>query len=376
MTDPLVEFGRPEYEVLWRQARTAVARGQVKLGYKAPTPSAAAAVSTLLDVEVTAGVGRTIAVTDLDARLHTFGTTLNTVLSTLFGDAAATLAPVAPHQADDILLRALVSAGLDVPWAPQWADQARRYAKIPAEHLSTMATQAAAVLARLNLATTPPATWQVRTDLNPALTRGNRLTALVLRGAALAHNTPLPRTPADERRLWERCGVLPDAVSTTVLSWNFPGCEARTSQGLPTHLTIRDRVPPLPGVSICASPTTLDAAIAAGVTHPLLCVSGHLNPVARHILAALRTPRIHTDFDPHGLLIATQAHSLGATPWRLTANDYRDALTTARTNTWDLPPLDAAPPNTPWDPTLPEAMRAGWSIPEEFTIPTLLTDLT
>ncbi|GAA2972452.1 DUF2399 domain-containing protein [Actinokineospora diospyrosa] len=361
--------GRPEFAVLWRQARTAVARGQVKLGYKAPDPAAASAVSAVIGRELTAGIGTTIVVADLDSRVRAvFSCGLGELLSSLFGESAGSV--VAPAEADDILGAAVAAAGVSGGWVAAWVDQARRYAKISPAELAEVAPRAAAAIARLHLGEGAPAEWIVLSDLG--LVRGTRLAGLVLRAAAVAHGAALPKSTVDERRLWERSGVLLDAVSTTVLTWGFPGCEARTDAGLPTHLTIRDTIPAGVSAFVCTSPVVVDNCIAAGVRYPVICLSGHLNPVARTILPKLHTAHIHSDFDAHGLLITHQALTLtNGTPWRMSADDYRAALTPGH----DLLALGPDPLTAPWDPTLPEAMRAGWAIPEHILAPTLVADL-
>ncbi|SES43710.1 DUF2399 domain-containing protein [Actinokineospora terrae] len=363
------EYRRPEFAVLWRQARTAVARGQVKLGFKAPDAAAAVAVAGVLGREVTAGVGMTVVVADLDVRVRAlFGCGLDEVLSALFGESAGSV--VAPAEADDILGSAVAAAGVGGGWVPAWVDQARRYAKISPVELAEVAPRAAAAIARLHLGSSAPAAWLVLADLG--LVRGTRLAGLVLRAAATAHGTPLPRSTSDERRLWERSGVLLDAVSTTVLTWAFPGCEARTELGLPTHLTIRDAIPAGVAARVCTSPVVVDNAIAARARVPLVCLSGHLNPVARTLLSRLGSAHVHGDFDAHGLMITQQALAItNGTPWRMSAADYRDALDSGR----DLQALSPDPLTAPWDPTLPEAMRAGWAVPEDAVAEVLVADL-
>ncbi|MBM7772141.1 uncharacterized protein (TIGR02679 family) [Actinokineospora baliensis] len=361
--------GRPEFAVLWRQARTAVARGQVKLGYKAPDPAAASAVGAVIGRELTAGIGTTIVVAELDARVRAvFSCGLGELLSSLFGERAGEV--VAPAEADDVLGAAVSAHGISGGWVRAWVDQARRYAKISAAELAEVAPKAAAAIARLHLGEGAPTEWIVLSDLG--VVRGTRLAGLVLRAAAVAHGVAVPKAAADERRLWERSGVLLDAVSTTVLTWAFPGCEARTELGLPTHLTIRDTIPSGVNAVVCTSPAVVDNCITAGVRHPVICLSGHLNPVARTILSKLHTPRIHSDFDAHGLFIAQQALTLtNGTPWRMSANDYRAALTAGH----DLPALGPDPLIAPWDPALPEAMRAGWSVPEHLLAADLVAEL-
>ncbi|MGQ0837679.1 DUF2399 domain-containing protein [Actinokineospora sp.] len=415
------EFGRPEYEVLWRQARKAVARGQVKLGYKAPDARAAEAVSTLLGAfgdpparaALTAGVGTTILVADLDARLRasTFHCGLTDVLAAVQGEPAE-FSPV--HRSveaerrdwtDEILGRALDSAGLSArAWAPYWIDHVRRYAKIAPESLAEPANRAAMILARINLdPETVPAEWTTRAALSARhgggaydLDRGRKLAGLVLRAAALAHGVDFPRTAADERTLWERCAVAPDGVSTPVLCWAMPwagtdswarALHERTADGLPSHVTLRDLgaapaalVAPGTVVAVCENPRVVEAVIDSGIRHPLVCVSGHLSTVARQLLSRLASSgaviRYHGDFDRAGLLITSQVLPLtGGAPWRMGAADYREALELARREGVDLPPLGAEPGPTPWDTELASALRAGWAVPEEVVIDLLLADL-
>ncbi|CRK61816.1 FIG124585: Hypothetical protein [Alloactinosynnema sp. L-07] len=380
-------YGRPEFEVLWRQARTAVARGQVKLGYKAPDLAAAAAVSALIGRPMTAGVGTTIAVADLDAALRAgeFHCGLDEVLAAVHGEPAefsevqSSVDASRREWVTEILTDALSSAGLaDRPWASLWIDHVRRYAKIPPERLQRPAHQAAAILATLTLdPRTPPAEWVSRSTLaarhgagRRGLDRGQKLAGLVLRAAALAHGLDYPRGAHEERTLWERCGVAPDSVSTTVLCLNLP-------EGL-RHVTLRDL--PLDRVSVvwvCESPRVIEAAFEAGVRQPMVCLSGYLNTVARQLLAHLGSAvRVHADFDRTGLLLTRQVLELtGGTPWRMSGDDYRSALEQARAEDIDLPPLGPDPGPAPWDPSLVDALRAGWAVDEEMTLPSLLGDL-
>jgi uncharacterized protein (TIGR02679 family) len=390
------EYGRPEYEVLWRQARKAVARGQVKLGYKAPDHGAAAAVSALIGSRLTAGIGTTIVVTELDAALRAaqFHCGLEDVLAAVHGSPAE-FSPIQPsvdasrrEWADEILTEALTAAGLATrPWARIWIDHVRRYAKIAPERLAEPAKKATAILARLTLdPSVVPAEWIARTDLAKRhgdafdLDRGRKVAGMVLRAAALAHGMEFPRTARDEQALWQRCGVAADGLSTSVLCWELP-----TPTELPLHVTTRDlpwvQVPSGTVVWVCESPRVLEAAIDAGLRQPMVCLSGHLNTVARELLSRLAACgaviRCHGDFDANGLLITRQIIELtGGLPWRMSADDYRAALDLARSADIDLPPLGADPGPSPWNPALLEAMRAGWAVEEEVTLPHLLADLS
>ncbi|MGX7825093.1 DUF2399 domain-containing protein [Actinokineospora sp. 24-640] len=382
---------RPEYEVLWRQARKAVQRGQVKLGYKAPTPAAAAAVTALIGRTLEAGVGTTIPVADLDGSVRSV---FHRGLSDLLADVHGSPAEHRPDQpgvdaarrewTDDLLRDALASAGLSAaPWAAVWVDQVRRYAKIAPERLAEPAARAAAVLARLHLTSAhAPPTWLSRVGVareagdEHCLDPGRKAGALVLRAAALAHGVALPKSRRDETRLWERCGVT-DGAGDAVLVHGFPGLTG------PVHVPLRglDRLlgqTTVDTVWVCSRPRLVEAAADAGLRAPLVCLSGRLSPTARVLLSRLAESgdlAVHADFDPAGLLVTGQVLALGATPWRMAADDYRAALDHARAQDIDLPALDGDPGPTPWDPTLPDAMRAGWAVPEEVVTDLLLNDL-
>ncbi|OLR90176.1 TIGR02679 domain-containing protein [Actinokineospora bangkokensis] len=366
------DFGRPEYVVLWKQARAAVQRGQRRFGYKAPDEAAAAAAAALLGVPVTAGVGLTFGVSELDERLAGAGG-LRAVLESVHGT------PVLPGSApaardtwvDDLLRSALAAVGLaDRPWAGPWVDQVRRYSKVAPEQLDGPAAVAASVLARINLdPRVVPTVWVPRAELAGVdLDRGRKVAALVLRAAALAHGVPLPRTTLEEQRLWERCGVAVDGVSSTVI-WRGQVVALRDVASVPV-------VPRGGRVWVCTSPRLAELTGTADV----LCLSSRLSVASRMLLARLASLKasfmVHGDFDAAGLLVVGQALRLtGGTPWRMAADDYRAALDLARSEGLDLPPLGAEPPETPWDPVLQEALKAGWAVPEEMLLDLLIPDL-
>ncbi|WP_424184454.1 TIGR02679 domain-containing protein [Actinokineospora sp. G85] len=368
-------YGRPEYVVLWRKALAAVRRGQARFGYKAPDPAAATAVSELLGVPVTAGIGMTFPVEELDAllRASSLRCGLTEVLAAVHGEevVAGEASPSRDEWVDELLRDALTTAGLSAaPWASVWVDQVRRYAKIAPERLAGPAVEAAAVLARINLDPgVVPTVWVPRAELaGVGLDRGRKLAALVLRAAALAHGVPLPRGAEAERRLWERCGVAVDGLSSTVV-WRGSVVALRDVATVPV-------VPPGSVVWVCSSPRL--AEVAGPVD--LVCLAGRLGVAARMLLARLASLRVdlrvHGDFDAAGLLVVREVLSLtGGTPWRMGADDYRSALDLARSEGIDLPPLDGEVGPTPWDPRLGDALRAGWSVPEEMLLDLLIPDL-
>ncbi|MGW5054242.1 DUF2399 domain-containing protein [Actinokineospora sp. NPDC004072] len=502
---------RPEYEVLWRQARKAVQRGQVKLGYKPSTGPAAAAVSALLGRTVELGVGSTIRVADLDERVRAvFHCGLADVLAAVHGEPArfqpdqASVDAARREWTDSLLRSALAAAGLDdAPWASAWIDQVRRYAKIAPERLAVPANQAATILSHLNLTPSRPTRWHSRVALaraagdEHALDPGRKTAALVLRAAALAHGLPLPRTRQEETHLWERCG-LTDALAHPVLVHNFPGTPypvhlplralpeatparpldpaepaATSPGGLSTDGTAAGGSPtdrstmagstaggsapgstasgmsadgssvsgsaaggptlagsPADGLSggelspggstasgmsaggvpvggsatawsaggglvgagvlgvvgmprgtvwVCMRARVVEAGVDVGVGVPMVCLGGRLSPAARVLLGRLVDSgcrvMAHGDFDAAGLVVMREVVALGGVPWRMGAEDYREALEFARERDIDLPALDGEPGAAPWDAGLEAAMRAGWAVPEEVVTELLVEDL-
>lgn len=78
------------------------------------------------------------------------------------------------------------------------------------------------------------------------------------------------------------------------------------------------------------------------------------------------------DFDWTGLrTTATAIVRYGATPWRMSADDYAAGLTVG-----DSEPLKGPQAGSSWDPGLAGRMRsAGRAVMEERLIPELLSDL-
>jgi uncharacterized protein (TIGR02679 family) len=79
--------------------------------------------------------------------------------------------------------------------------------------------------------------------------------------------------------------------------------------------------------------------------------------------------RYHGDFDWPGIQIATRViERLGAAPWRMRCADYESVDATLA--------LEGEPVDTPWDPTLRDAMVArARTVHEEQVMETLLRDI-
>ena len=194
---------------------------------------------------------------------------------------------------------------------------------------------------------------------------------------------PAPRSTAERRELWERAGVLADAVSSTVLTLGLrpvaddpraARLRAAADLGDPVHLSAWDvrRTPlaldPDVPVLVCENPAVLEAfAVRCGGAYPVVCTSGWPAAVAVELLDQLDAPlRYHGDLDWRGVEICgwLVARS-GVVPWRMTAADYLGAPGGA--------PLKGREVSTPWEPGLAAAMRErGLAVYEEQVVQELL----
>ncbi|MHB1599242.1 MAG: TIGR02679 family protein [Acidimicrobiales bacterium] len=243
-----------------------------------------------------------------------------------------------------------------------------------------------------------------RTDLairvtgsSHGLDDGEILASLVLRGIARMTSGAPPESAADRRALWEAAGILADEISTTVLTAGLrppgsdplaAGIRARGDAGCETHLTLRDLrrigswVAPRTEVFVCENPRVVEAALDAGSRRAMVCTAGNPRTVVHALLSQLAAggARLHYrgDFDWPGVGIANrviEAH--GASPWRMGATDYEDAIARAATDLDSLPVLDGRPLSASWDVELmPTMARTGRVVHEEALLDLLVADLT
>lgn len=227
-----------------------------------------------------------------------------------------------------------------------------------------------------------------------AFDHGRLAGALVLRAAAAESGRPVPVTLDERRDLWEQLGVMVDAVSGTVMVLGLrpraPGRWAammreRADLAVVTHLTSLELAAadtPLAAtgepVAVVENPQVLQAAVRAGVAVPLVCVSGNPSAAGRTLLRRLiddgAAVRYHGDFDWPGVAIAGRVLGLGASPWRLGADDYLDGVDLLGPAA--VLPLQGPPVGTPWDPELAMAMASrGVAVHEESLLDVLLADL-
>ncbi|WP_263251700.1 TIGR02679 family protein [Saccharopolyspora rosea] len=350
------------------------------------------------------GQGTRISVSKLDDAVRArFGVGLDEVLAIVHGRPVAAGTSAAPERGADPLRSALAERGLaGAPWAGAWVRWVHQYGRVAEAELPEVARAAAEILSALAL-DGPPADWVPRAELAARagdahlLDAGTTLSRLVLKAAALAHDVEAPANERARAALWERCGVAGDAVSATALCWALPlvgddpwsrGVAGRTALGLPVHLSLLDlRAAPErlvttgTPVAVCENPRVLEAAVAEGVRHPLIAATSHPSAAVHALLRRLTADgavlHCHADFDWSGIALAdslTTAH--GARPWRMSSEDYRDALDRAAAARTDLPPLVGTPAATPWDPDLTTVMATNArALPEETHLSALLADL-
>lgn len=225
-----------------------------------------------------------------------------------------------------------------------------------------------------------------------ALNHGTSLSTLITRALAIRADTPKPTTAEGRRDLWDRFDVLLDDLASRVLVLNLPASgdglgdwlTGAARLGIPFYATLHQIATlPIavrcPLVHVCENPAVLRGAAGelGPNSLPLVCAEGRpstaFHRLARAITAGGGELRYHGDFDWAGIAIASgiiDRH--GARPWRMSAGDYRGALT----REGERVKLAGRPLATPWDPELAQAMRDhGEAVYEEAVGAPLLADL-
>jgi uncharacterized protein (TIGR02679 family) len=249
---------------------------------------------------------------------------------------------------------------------------------------------AAAVLDRLPARNVPlPVLAEWATGDATALS-GKPLAGLVMRALVLWQGAPPPVGRAAERRVWSDAGVLADDLTSQVLVLDVRAREKHVVAGwledaailgLPFRLTLQQLMtaPVTPAgeqIFVCASPVVLRAAAAelGADCAPLVCTEGRLSAAADRLLSAATGARIRwrNDFDWPGLrMTAAATERYAASPWRMAAEDYLDALETGADD-----PLEGTRGTAPWDANLATTMaREHRAAREEWLLPGLLADL-
>jgi len=208
-----------------------------------------------------------------------------------------------------------------------------------------------------------------------ALDHGRSVAAIVLDAVATATGSARPADAEGARLLWETVGVVPDPLSSTVLSLGLPGgaatpldrwLAAAAGASEPVVLSLanlrRWPLPALPAgaaVFVFENPSLIAAATAGGWSGPpLVCSSGRPSVAVVTLLRQLGAGGAslyqHADFDPTGLAITGWlAERAGTVPWRMTGGDYLGALAASVSPAT----LSDPPPATPWDPALAGALE-------------------
>lgn len=297
---------------------------------------------------------------------------------------------------------ALEAAGLaDGDWAEEWIAGSRRAGLLrrSAESGDELVRRAVACISALPAVSggSPIGRGELaatRAGGAHALDDGHRLTALVLRAAALIVAADYPTTPAGRRELWSLVGIVSDSVSATVLVANLRPSgrgllsrhlRERADVRLPTHLCARDlaheplALPRGEHVFACENPRVLEAALDAGATAPIVCLQGNPTVVTREFLARLAeagcTIAYRGDFDWPGIAIANRLiATIGCRTWLYDHETYRRAL--AQSQSEDRPALIGAPVEASWDPELVSVMvAAGTVVHEEALLDDLVASL-
>lgn len=308
--------------------------------------------------------------------------------------SSVTAAREAPYSA----LRSWLHHRPDVatqPWVEPWLAGVRRSGLLSRDPdgVSTL-LRAVRIASDRGAGAEPVARTQLAADStgdSHALDEGTVLAQLVLRALAAAAGEPMPTTASGRRALWDRYGVLADAVSSTCLTLGLrPGEDTPVARRLrlaadagdPVHVTGWDvvrsdlSIGPDTWVLVCENPRVLEAvAEQRGGDVVVVCTAGMPGLVALEVLRRLRDGgaylAYHGDFDWPGIAIANRmVAQVGCHPWRMSAADY---LTAARD---DGPPLEGSPVSPSWDVTLGTAMkRRGVAVHEEAVVAGLIDAL-
>jgi uncharacterized protein (TIGR02679 family) len=223
-----------------------------------------------------------------------------------------------------------------------------------------------------------------------ALDDGTRCAGLVLRALATIYDVGVPENAQQRRALWEQAGVADDELSAVVLAAGLQPADddvasrilrlcAEAGQAVAltlSQLRVSSLADGLPAdVWVFENPSVLALALTrfGPACPPIVITSGWPNSAAilllQKLAAAGTALHYHGDFDGEGLRIAaTVVARTGAKPWRMTSEDYLDAVSQG-------PPVGRAS-EVPWDADLAGHLtRLGISVAEERVASGLLDEL-
>ncbi|MFI1361072.1 TIGR02679 family protein [Streptomyces sp. NPDC020898] len=397
---------RPELRPLWRTVHDRLSSGrpvtQVRLG---PLDDAQReALADLLGLDRLPSARPSVALARLEeAVTELCGRTVRETVTELVGPLADRAGERRRREGERADLWAWLDGHATVraqPALADWTASCRAAGLVGGspQRTRSLLTDALTVLAALPAQAEPLPVFAARV-LNGdshALDDGTRLSTLVLRALATLHDTAPPQSAADRRTLWTRAGVADDDLSATVLVAGLrlsgDGPLARVARvcaeaGQAASLTLAQlrspggfalAVDPAPVVHAVENPSLLALAVRrfGPDCPPLVCTSGWPNSAAIHLLRLLAdhgaTLRYHGDFDGEGIRIAAYLlDKTPARPWRMTAADYRAAVSRTPNG-----PHPGRLTEAPWDPELTRAMtEQGTAVVEELVADVLLADL-
>lgn len=345
------------------------------------------------------GTHRSTASRRLTVRLAELDAFLRDAYGVSLAEAVATRAPLRDRPAERRLEAAARDAVLAAArkcrhahddWYEEWVDGMRRDGMLTRIVRTDLSIEdVVRVLDALPAADEPIAAFAERVLHDTKALAGGALRGLVLRALAAWQGVPALANTEQERALWETAGVVPDDLASQVLVLNVPATggvvgswlsEARAA-GVPFRVTLHQlRLAPLTvdtdQIFVCENPAVLRAAAAmlGARSRPLVCTEGAPSAATHRLLGYAPTASIRwrNDFDWPGIRFTAAAlgRYRNAAAWRMTGLDYVRA---ARSG----PGLVGAPTETPWDPSLGEAMRrVGYAVMEERLLDILLADLT
>ena len=401
-------LGAPELSWLVDRIRSRIARGaslDSVVTLTEATPQQRQAAARLLGRPPGRGSSLSVPLSAVEAALHAAGIAdgLREAVEALGGvvpDVAAERASFDARR-DAALRSALACRYAREQWHEAWLAELTAdgtLTRLLRAGRNMVLAQAAAVLDLLPAVELPLPVLAERATGDTKALSGPPLPGLVLRALARWQGTEVPQSQAGRRELWDAYGVILDDLASQVLVLGLPASGGPLGRwlteaaalGAPFRVTLHQlsSMPitlDAPAIHVCENPAVLRAAAAklGGKCAPLICTEGIPSAACHRLLASAASQparpegsgaAVHWrgDFDWTGLRTTAAAiDRYGATPWRMSADDYAAGLAGG-----DSEPLKGPQAGSSWDPGLAERMRsAGRAVMEERLVPELLSDL-
>ena len=389
----------PALAPLWRAAHSRLSSGR-PVGALRVGPlddRQRAALADLLGLDRLPGVRCTVRLDRLDAAVHEIaGLGTRAVVEQVIGQVGDRVAERAASLEQRAQLWSWLSEHDVVRAQPalnDWVDGIRRAGTTSLAQTRALLESALSVLARLPADGRPLPTFSADVLGDPhALDDGTRLSGVVQRALSCLLGEGPPVDAAARRALWERMGVNCDQLSVTVLTAGLRPtgsdlvadlCRLCTERGHAAVLTLAQlytasdwTIVPGTTVNVVENPSVVALALARFGCRcpPVVCTSGWPGSAAILLLRGLAQAgarlRYHGDLDGEGVRIAAYvAAKTGAVPWRMSSEDYQQAVRSGG------PPVGRVSA-APWDPTLARCMEEhGTAVVEEHVTDALLADM-